>query len=252
LRPAATLTQHAPNIASRKEQGMSIAIVSGASRGLGLELVTQLLVRGWRVIAGCRKTQVLRLTELAGAHPGRLHVMPLDVASERSIAAFVGEAGIVTDHVDLLINNAGVLVGGERYGQVGAKALIESFTVNAAGALLLTQACTALLQQAGSARVANVSTVMASMEKTDTFRTPSYAMSKAALNMATRLLAAELGPHGICVASIHPGWVQTDMGGAGADIPPSESATGLIRTIDASGAAESGSFRNWDGQPIPW
>lgn len=232
---------------------MSIAIVSGANRGLGLELVAQLLQRGWRVIAGCRKTQELRLTELAGAHPGKLHVMPLDVSSERSIAAFVGEAGIVTDHVDLLINNAGVLVSGERYGHVTAKSLVESFTVNAAGTLLLTQACSALLQNAEKARVANVSTVMASIERTDTFRTPSYAMSKAALNMATRLLAAEFAPHGIAVASFHPGWVQTDMGGAGAPLTVEQAASALLDRAVALRVEDAGRFiASEDGSTLPW
>jgi NAD(P)-dependent dehydrogenase (short-subunit alcohol dehydrogenase family) len=232
---------------------MSLAIVSGASRGLGLELVAQLLARKWRVIAGCRKTQVLRLTELAGAHPGRLHVMPLDIASERSIAAFVGEAAIVTDRVDLLINNAGVLVSGERYGQIGAKSLVDSFTVNAAGTLLLTQACTPLLQNAGGARVANVSTVMASITQTDTFRTPSYAMSKAALNMATRLLAAELGAHGIAVASFHPGWVQTDMGGASAPLTVERAASALLDRAIALRPEDSGRFiASDDGSELPW
>ncbi|MBL8300494.1 MAG: SDR family oxidoreductase [Rhodanobacteraceae bacterium] len=232
---------------------MSIAIVSGASRGLGLELVAQLLARRWRVIAGCRKTQVLRLTELAGARPGRLHVMPLDVASERSIAAFAGEASIVTDHVDLLINNAGVLHSGERYGQLVAKTLVESFTVNAAGALLLTQACTGLLRQAQAARVVNVSTVMASMARTETFRTPSYAMSKAALNMATRLLAAELGPQGICVASVHPGWVQTDMGGTAAPLSVEAAATALLDRAVTLGLDDSGRFIASDeGALLPW
>ncbi|GMV27928.1 MAG: 20-beta-hydroxysteroid dehydrogenase [Rhodanobacteraceae bacterium] len=232
---------------------MSYAIVSGASRGIGLELVAQLLGRGWRVIAGCRKTQVLRLTELAGAHPGRLQVMPLDVASERSIHAFVAEAGIVTDRADLLVNNAGLLVSGERYGSVAAKSLLESFTVNAAGALLLTQACTSLLAQAGNARVVNVSTVIASIARTDTFRTPSYAMSKAALNMATRLLAAELAPQGIVVTSLHPGWVQTDMGGAAAPLAVSEAATLLLDRILALTPEDGGRFlASEDGSELPW
>lgn len=232
---------------------MSYAIVSGANRGIGLELVAQLLGRGWRVIAGCRKTQVLRLTELAGAHPGRLHVMPLDVASERSIHAFVAETGIVTDRVDLLVNNAGVLVSGERYGSVATKSLVESFTVNAAGALLLTQACTSLLAQAGTARVVNISTVMASIARTDAFRTPSYAMSKAALNMATRLLAAELAPQGTVVTSLHPGWVQTDMGGAAAPLAVSEAATLLLDRILALTPDDAGRFlASEDGSELPW
>lgn len=232
---------------------MPIAIVSGANRGLGLELVQQLLGRGWRVIAGCRRTQALRLTGLAGAHPGHLHVMPLDVASERSIAAFVGEARIVTDRLDLLINNAGLLVSGERYGQINAKSMTESFAVNTCGPLLLTQACTDLLQQASGARVANISSIMGSLAATDTFRTPSYAMSKAALNMATRLLAAELSPQGITVASFHPGWVQTDMGGENATYGVEPAATALIDRILALEAADAGRFiASDDGRELAW
>lgn len=232
---------------------MSFAIVSGANRGLGLELVAQLLGRGWRVVAGCRRTQERRLTELAGEHPGHLHVMPLDVASERSIAAFVGEVGIVTDRVDLLINNAGVLVSGERYGQVSAKSLADSFSVNATGSLLLTQALTTLLLQAGGARVANVSTVMASIAQTDAFRTPSYAMSKAALNMATRLLAAELAPQGIVVACFHPGWIQTEMGGANAPLTVDTAAQALLDRAIALRAEDSGRFiASEDGSDMPW
>jgi NAD(P)-dependent dehydrogenase (short-subunit alcohol dehydrogenase family) len=232
---------------------MSVAIVSGANRGLGLELVQQLLQHGWRVVAGCRKTDLRRLTELAGAHPGRLHVMPLDVSSERSIAAFVGEVRLVTESVDLLINNAGVLVSGERYGQVSAKAQAESFAVNATGPLLLTQACSALLQAAKSARVANVSTGMASLAQTDTFRTPSYAMSKAALNMATRLLAAELAPQGIVVASLHPGWVQTDMGGASAPLDVATAAERLLQRVLRLDASDAGRFIASDeDSELPW
>ncbi len=232
---------------------MPIAIVSGANRGIGLELVHQLLGRGWRVIAGCRKTQVLRLTELAGAHPGRLHVMPLDVASERSIAAFVGEARIVTDQVDLLINNAGLLVSGERFGHVDAKSMADSFAVNACGPMLLTQACAELLQTASGARVANISSIMGSIASTDVFRTPSYAASKAALNMVTRLLAAELSPHGITVASLHPGWVQTDMGGANATFGVEKAATALIDRILALDAGDSGRFiASEDGRELAW
>ena len=232
---------------------MSVAIVSGANRGLGLELVQQLLERGWRVIAACRKTQVRRLTELAGAHPGHLHVMPLDVTSERSITAFVGEAALVTDRVDLLVNNAGVLISGERFGQVTAKSLQESFAVNAAGTLLLTQACAELLQRADGARVVNVSTIMGSIAGSDTFRTPSYAMSKAALNMATRLLAAELSPHSIVVAAFHPGWVQTDMGGANAPLAVDKAATLLIDRARALRPADAGRFiASEDGRDSPW
>jgi NAD(P)-dependent dehydrogenase (short-subunit alcohol dehydrogenase family) len=233
---------------------MPVAIVSGANRGLGLEMVQQLLQRGWRVIAACRDTaQGLRLTSLAGAHPGHLHVMPLDVTSERSIAAFVNEAGLVADGLHLLVNNAGLLVGGERFGAIEAKNLAASFAVNASGALLLTQACTALLANAAPSRVANISSLMGSIARTDTFRTPSYAMSKAALNMATRLLAAELAPRGISVASFHPGWVQTDMGGPNATLGVQAAVAALLDRILQFAAADSGHFFGCDGDDeLPW
>lgn len=232
---------------------MPVAIVSGANRGLGLEMVQQLLQRGWRVIAACRDTgQGLRLTSLAGAHPGHLHVMPLDVTSERSIAAFVGEAGLVADRLDLLVNNAGLLVGGERFGSIEAKNLAASFAVNASGPLLLTQACAALLANASPARIANISSVMGSIAHTEVFRSPSYAMSKAALNMATRLLAAELAPRGIRVASFHPGWVQTDMGGPNATLGVESAVTALLERILRLDAADSGRFFGSADEELPW
>ncbi|MCQ4165969.1 SDR family oxidoreductase [Tahibacter harae] len=232
---------------------MPVAIVSGANRGLGLEMVQQLLQRGWRVIAACRDTgQGLRLTGLAGAHPGHLHVMPLDVTSERSIAAFVGEAGLVADRLDLLVNNAGLLVGGERFGAVEAKNLAASFAVNASGPLLLTQACAALLANAAAARVANISSVMGSIARAEVFRSPSYAMSKAALNMATRLLAAELAPRGIRVASFHPGWVQTDMGGPNATLDVEGAVSALLERILRLDAEGSGRFFGSEDEELPW
>ncbi|MDC8014182.1 SDR family oxidoreductase [Tahibacter soli] len=232
---------------------MSLAIVTGANRGLGLEFVHQLLARDWRVIAGCRKPgQALKLTGYAGAHPGRLHVLPLDVASERSVAGFAREAAMVTERADLLINNAGVLVSGERFGNVAAKSLADSFAANASGPLLLTQALSGLLLQSQQARIVNISSQIGSIANTQAFRTASYAMSKAALNMATRLMAAELAAHGAIVACFHPGWVQTDMGGANATLPIVDSVAALLARILALTPADAGRFIGADGNDLPW
>src|ERR1041385_3017450 len=98
---------------------MQRALVTGANRGIGLEFVRQLLLRDARVFAACRVPgKALKLTELAGAHPGRLSVLPLDLTKERSIAELAREVGTLTDSLDLLINNAGVLVNGERFGEL--------------------------------------------------------------------------------------------------------------------------------------
>jgi NAD(P)-dependent dehydrogenase (short-subunit alcohol dehydrogenase family) len=233
---------------------MARYVVSGANRGLGLEFVKHLLARGERVIAGCRKPgQSQALNALAAAHPGHLHVLPLDATSERAIAGFAQEAAMVAERVDVLINNAGLLVSGEQFGNVTAKSLADSFAVNATAPLLLAQAFAPLLLAAApGAKIASISSQLGSIERATEFRTVSYAMSKAALNMAMHRLAADLTPQGISVISLHPGWVQTDMGGTGANLTPAESVSGLLRVIDALTPEHSGGFLAYDGAPLPW
>ncbi|HEY5972862.1 MAG TPA: SDR family oxidoreductase [Pseudoxanthomonas sp.] len=228
-------------------------LVTGANRGLGLEFVRQLLARGDRVIAACRHPgKATALSTLASEYPGRIHVVPLDVADPKSHAALVHELPLLTDGepLDLLVNNAGVLRGGERYGTVQAGDLEASFRTHALGPFLLTQALSA--QLADGARVANISSEVGSIALRQEFRTPSYAIGKAAQNMATSLLAQALAPRGIVVVALHPGWVRTDMGGEQASLSPRESVAGLLRVIDGLSAQDSGAFLDWQGQTLPW
>jgi NAD(P)-dependent dehydrogenase (short-subunit alcohol dehydrogenase family) len=230
---------------------MPRSVVTGANRGLGLEFVRQLLARGDHVIAACRHPgKATDLNRLAGEHPGRLHVLPLDVADERSRTAFAHELPLVVDGIDLLINNAGVLHSGERWGHVGAAHLEDSLRTNAIGPFLLTQALDA--QLADGATVANLSSGMSSLGDDPEFNAPSYRISKTALNMATVMLARALAPRGITVVALCPGWVQTDMGGEGAQITPEESVRGLLRTLAGLKAKDTGQFRDWRGQRSPW
>src|SRR4029079_8033765 len=116
------------------------ALVSGANRGLGFEMTRQLLARGDRVVAACRQPgKALALTRLAGEHPGRLHVLPVDLADPRTIAELSREVGALDLDIELLVNNAGVLVEHERFGAIEAKSLRDSFAINAEGAFLLVQ-----------------------------------------------------------------------------------------------------------------
>lgn len=228
-------------------------LVTGANRGLGLECVRQLLARGDHVIAACRQPgKATTLNLLAGEHPGRLQVLPLDLADPRTHAALAAEVPLVTDEepLDLLINNAGVLRGGERFGQVRPSDLDASFHTNAAGPFLLTQALAP--QLAEGATVANISSEVGSIALRQEFRTPSYAMGKAAQNMATSLLAQALAPRGIKVVALHPGWVRTDMGGAQAALSAQESVAGLLRVLHQLTLDQSGEFFDWQGQPLPW
>ncbi|HEX2596267.1 MAG TPA: SDR family oxidoreductase [Luteimonas sp.] len=230
------------------------ALVTGANRGLGLEFVRQLLARGDRVVATCRHPgKATALNALAGEHPGRLHVLPLDVADPRAITELQRELALLADddeRLDLLVNGAGVLHSGERFGRVGAANLDDSFRTNAMGPFLLTQALAPRL--ADGARVANITSQLGSIANTARFGTPSYNISKAAQNMATALLAAALRERGVVVVALHPGWVQTDMGGAGATVTPSDSVAGLLRVIDRLKASDSGRFLDWRGESLPW
>ena len=232
---------------------MQRVFVSGANRGIGLEFTRQLLARGARVVAACRQPgKALKLTELAAAHPGKLHVLPLDLAKERSIAEAAREAAALTETLDLLINNAGVLVSGERWGELAAKTFVDTFTVNTVGTLLLTQALTPLLARGEQPKIVNLSSDLGSLSKTSSFYTPSYAISKAGLNMVTRLLAAELGSAGITVISANPGWVKTDMGGAQAPVTPTHSVCGLLALIDGLQRRDSGRFFDYTGAAHAW
>ncbi|MCR6495181.1 SDR family oxidoreductase [Thermomonas sp. S9] len=228
-------------------------LVTGANRGLGLEFTRQLLARGEAVIATCRQpAQATALQALGTAHPGQLRVLALDVASEAARVQFTAvlEHTLAGAALDLLINNAGVLQPGERFGQVTQAALEESLRTNAIGPFLLVQALAAHLRD--GATVANLSSQLGSIARVARFGTPSYCAGKAAQNMLGAQLAQALAPRGIVVLQLHPGWVQTDMGGPQASLSAQESAAGLLRVIERATPAQSGAFLDWQGQTLPW
>jgi len=226
-------------------------LVTGANRGLGLEFVRQLLARGDHVVATCRHPgKATVLNPLAGEFPGRLHVLPLDVGDPKSIAELARELPLVCETLDLLVNSAGVLHSGERFGNLGAANLDDSFRTNARGPLLLAQALAPVLVD--GARIANITSELGSIAALTRFGTPSYNISKAAQNMATALLAKALATRGIIVLALHPGWVQTDMGGSDATLAPAQSVRGLLRVIDGATLQSSGRFFDWRGETMEW
>jgi NAD(P)-dependent dehydrogenase (short-subunit alcohol dehydrogenase family) len=231
-------------------------LVTGANRGIGLAFVRQLLARGDRVVATCRHPgKAAALNPLAGEFPGHLRVLPLDAANAKSRAELARELPLIRElwgerPFDLLINNAGVLHSGERFGRLSEAHLDDSFRTNASGPLLLTEALAP--QLAEGAVVANLSSILGSIANTERFGTPSYNISKAAQNMATRLLAHALAERKIIAVALHPGWVQTDMGGDGAQIAPQDSVDGMLRTIDGLKLEDSGGFFDWTGKRVAW
>lgn len=229
-------------------------LVTGANRGIGLEFVRQLLARGDRVVATCRHPgKATELNTLAGDYPGRLHVLPLDITEPKSHARLASELPLVlgdAGKLDLLVNNAGVLHSGERFGQIRADTLVDSFRTNAMGPFLLVQALASLF--ADAARIANISSQLGSIAAVTRFGTPSYSISKAAQNMATAQLASALRERGIVVVALHPGWVQTEMGGDGAMLAIPDSVRGLLAVIAALDLESSGRFLDWRGESLPW
>ena len=221
---------------------MSTWLVTGASRGIGLELARQLHARGDDVIATCRT----RMPELDAV--GCRVVDGIDVGSDDVGAALLEALGD-SQTVDVLVNNAGV-ARWDTLEAIDLDAAREELEVNALGPLRVTLA---VLSRLGpGAKIALVSSMAGSIGDRPSGRNYGYRMSKAALNMLGANLAADLAARRIHVAVLHPGFVRTEMTQGGGNIDPPESAAGLIRQIDALDASRSGSFFHADGREVPW
>jgi len=232
---------------------MRRVLVTGTNRGLGIEFAHQLLARGDRVFATCRNPDGAQaLAKLCRSHPDRLHVLTLDLCDEASISALAKQVGKLTDALDVLINNAGVLPSGERFGSLKATTMRDTFASNVIGPVLLTQGLAPLLEKGRNGKVMNLSSRVGSIDDCGSFSTPSYRISKAALNMATCQLAFALSPLGVTAFCVHPGWVNTNMGGASAPLTPAESVGALLSVLDSVKPADAGRFLDRNGESIPW
>ena len=231
-------------------------VITGANRGLGLELARQCVARGDRVFATAR-----RPAEAAALHAlAPTAVLPLDVLDAEGIAAFGGALAQRTDRVDVLINNAGAnstAFGGTREHsgvlELAPEHFMAQMRLNALGPMLVARAVLPLLRVAPGAWIVNVSSQLGALALGRSMRRDiGYNASKAALNMVTVATAGTLEEDGIGALAVHPGWVRTDMGGADAEIGPQESAAGILALVDRAGPAENGGFFRWDGAPHPW
>ena len=228
-------------------------LVTGANRGLGLEFVRQLLARGDRVIAACRRpAEAETLTALAVLHPAALQVLPLNVVDPSSRAELLATVARDWGALDLLINNAAVMSHGERFGELDAANFRAAFEANTIAPLLLTEAAAPLLGKGRAPVVAHVSSLLGSIEATQTFTPASYSVSKAALNMAAKIAAHPLAERGIRSVLLHPGWVLTDMGGPNAPLRAPESVAGMLRVIDDLPPEARGDFLDYTGARLPW
>lgn len=223
---------------------MQTILVTGANRGIGRALAETYAARGDRAIATARRV------DNAPARAG-LSYHPLDVTDPDSCDRLAATLADVP--IDVLICNAGVLEGRGRVEDPAytRDAWMGQLMTNVAGVFFTVRAALPNLRHSGRARVAIISSIMGSSERAPG-GTYAYRASKAgAINLA-RNLAVDLAADGIAVGVYHPGWVQTDMGGARADITVGESVAGLVSRIDALSLATTGVFEDYRGDPIPF
>ena len=226
-------------------------LVTGAARGLGLEFCRQLASAGDHVIACPRTAEVPDLERLADEHRDRIRIVPMDVADPASIAAAAG--ALEGLGIDLLIGNAGVYPdGGSVAAGIDGDAIERAFAINALAPLKVVEAFLPALRSGTTRKIAHITSLMGSMGDNTSGGSYAYRISKAALNMATRNLAHELAPDRFVVLALHPGWVRTRMGGAGAPLEPTASVRGMIEVIENAGAKDTGRFLAFDGRELPW
>jgi NAD(P)-dependent dehydrogenase (short-subunit alcohol dehydrogenase family) len=234
------------------------AFVTGADRGLGFALCADLLQRGWRVYAGRYMPDWPGLAALAERHPEGLCIVPLDVASVDSAYAATSAVAGLTERIDLLVNNAGVTSPARnrpiREAQDYAE-LHRLMDVNAYGALRVVEAFLPLVEQSRMERLCFVSSEAGSIERCRRTAWYSYCTSKAALNMAVKILFNDLRPQGYTFRLYHPGWMRTYMGGTRnerADMEPPEAASKALTFFLQDSDEDRLALVDFRGQEWPW
>ena len=234
------------------DSGQSIvALVTGASRGIGLEVARQLAQKGMTVIMGTRILEKgLAAAEKLPEGEGRVMPYQLDVTDSKSIDQLAKWVEQEFGHLEILVNNAGILYDTwQRASTADLNVVQEAYATNTLGAWRVCQALLPLIRQSQSGRIVNVSSGAGSLASMGA-GTPAYSTSKAALNAFTRLLAAELEGTGILVNAVCPGWVATEMGGAGGR-PVADGAAGIVWAATLPNDGPTGGFFR-DGQPLSW
>lgn len=224
-------------------------LITGANRGLGMEFTQQYAADGWNVLACCRHPQsALDLQALAKVN-ANITIQPLDVADFAQIDALALQ--LKDESIDVLINNAGVYPASS-FGDTNYEAWAEGFKVNSMAPLKMAEAFVQHITRGQLKKIATLSSKMGSLDDNTSGESYSYRSSKTAVNMVMKSLSIDLKPYGISVVTLHPGWVQTDMGGSNALISVHTSVSGLRKVIESLSLESTGKFIAYDGKAIPW
>ena len=245
-------------------------LITGANRGLGLNIIKHILKSPTvpeHIFATCRSLEAENAKELQilAENNSNLHVLEFDMADVsgprlpelvKQVSDVVQESGL-----SLLVNNAGIIIR-ESFDEISAESLRNILDVNTVAPCVLISAFRPLLKRAAAvkkaseqqphAAVVNISSMMGSIGLATEANKLGYKISKAALNMVTKGVSGEFADDGIVVISIHPGWVQTDMGGQKAPVTINESVSGIVKIISSLQKSQTGMFLKYDGIALPW
>ena len=225
---------------------MGVAVVTGASRGIGSEFVVRLLDQGWTVYAGYRKDKH-RLDTIDNE---KLIIGQLDVTDNSSIERF---AKLIDGDIDLLINNAGVPDGRWRnIEEIDDEWMLDVLNINSVGPVRMVKYLYPKLQGDRLTKVVMISSLMGSIDDCHSGRSYAYRASKTALNMLTVAMKKEGLEDNITYLILHPGWVKTRMGGEHALVGLEESVSGMMQLIENHNIGNSGVFLQYDGVELPW
>jgi len=232
---------------------MNRILITGANRGLGLELVRLYAARGDRVFAGCRSPEHdAELKDLSAQSNGQVSILPLEIMDAESLDRCLRQVRSEVDALDILINNAAINAEGETLRTFDAEKAEQQWMVNAAGQVLVAQKFLDLLKAGTDPKIINITSEAGSISTMNRFRGYYYFGSKAAMNMFSRSMAWDPDTAGIITVALHPGWVRTDMGGSNADLSVTESAEGILKVIANLTPDDNGKFYTWEGKEYPW
>lgn len=224
-------------------------LITGANRGLGLEFTKQYAADGWNVLACCRHPQsAMQLQALAKSN-SNIKIVSLDVADFAQIDALAVQ--LKDTPIDLLINNAGVYPASS-FGDVDYDDWAEGFKINSMAPLKMAEAFVQQITRSQLKKIATITSKMGSIDDNTSGASYSYRSSKCAVNMVMKSLSIDLKPYGISTITLHPGWVQTDMGGPNGLINVQTSVTGLRKQIADLNLGNTGNFIAYDGKAINW
>lgn len=219
----------------------NVVVITGANRGIGLELARHYAAEGCEVIGVCRQSSDELASVAAQVIDG------VDVATDAGIDKL--KSGLAGKRISLLINNAGLLQD-EQLGSIDFDSIRTQMEINAYAPLRVAEALAPLMGQ--GSKIANITSRMGSIADNDSGGRYGYRASKAALNAFGKSLAVDLKPRGIAVAQLHPGYVKTRMVNFGGLITPEESARGLADRIANLSLDNTGSFWHSNGEELPW